>query len=594
MNKMKTTAFISGFKKYRTVYRHLWNTYGRSRKVQISYILQIIGRVCKLIVLPIAISLIIARLSVQDFEGAYEAVFLYVAFSLVLGILAPIIKYIGMLGENKVYRESTATYFSRLVTADLEYFHSNLAGYLTSATRHYTDGCILLVRALRDKYINTILSILFPIIVIFLVDMVLGLIAFALSMVQVIYIIWSSNAIAPFRARSRELYKRNSGRIADVISNILAVRSAAKEDVYVERVKKDAFEEAGVFTERYSVQARFIAIRELITVFFFMALLWLVVQRMNGGHIEITGAVLVVTYAGTILTGIYSLSENLDEHDDTVDRIIPAFEILNRKNAINDPGSPKVFENIRGDIQINNAYFTYHEKREDLNVFNDFSLHIPQGQKLGVVGLSGAGKSTLTKLLLRFIDLDKGNILVDGIDARDVKQSDLRRNIAYVPQEPILFHTSIRENIILPYPHASDEDVTNALKAAHAFRFVHQLPEGLDSVVGERGVKLSGGQKQRIAIARAVLQNAPIIILDEATSALDSESEQIIKDSFSEILKGKTAIVVAHRLSTLSDMDRIIVIEDGKIIEDGKHKSLLSKNGVYANMWNRQQRHQEE
>jgi len=582
------------FKKYRTVYTHLWQTYGRSRNVRISYVLQILSRICKVILLPIAISLMIARLSVQDFDGAYRAVFLFVAFSLVIGILSPLIKYIGMCGENKVYGESTAIYFSRLINTDLEYFHSHLAGYLTTATRQYTDECITLVRTLREKYITTILSILFPLIVIVYIDPLLGIITLALSLVQVIYLLWASQTLAPFRTYSRELYKRNSGRIADVISNILTVRSSAKEEVYAARVEQDAFDEAQVFTKRYRVASRLIAVREFITVLFFMALLWLVVQRMNGGSIEITGAVLVITYAGTILTAIYVLSEDLDEHDNMIDKILPAFEILNRENVINDPSSPKSFQKIKGEIQLDQISFSYHKKQNDQEIFFHFSLCIPQGQKLGVVGLSGAGKSTLTKLLLRFNDVDQGRILIDGIDIRDVRQTDLRRQIAYVPQEPMLFHTSIKENILLSRTELSDEDLRHALKVAHALKFVERLPEGVDSIVGERGVKLSGGQKQRIAIARAVLQNSPIIILDEATSALDSESEQIIKDSFAEILKGKTAIVVAHRLSTLSDMDRIIVIEDGKLIEDGTHESLLEKNGIYAAMWKRQLRHEGE
>lgn len=221
-------------------------------------------------------------------------------------------------------------------------------------------------------------------------------------------------------------------------------------------------------------------------------------------------------------------------------------------------------------------------------------MHIPAGQKVGIVGVSGAGKSTLTKLLLRFNDVEQGGILLDGIDIRHIKQTDLRGQIAYVPQEPLLFHTSIKENVLLARPSATDKEVQIALRTAHASHFIEQLPDGMDSVVGERGVKLSGGQKQRVAIARAVLRKTPIMILDEATSALDSESEQIIKDSFKDILKGKTAIVIAHRLSTLSEMDRIIVIDKGQCIEDGSHAELLTKKGVYARLWNRQQKHLED
>lgn len=583
---------LKGFSKYKLAYSHLWSTYGSSWQVRLSYVLQIITRLCKLIALPVAISLIISRLSTQDYAGAKDAVLVFVVFSLTLGIITPLVKYVGMLGENKIYRTSTANYFARLVSADLDYFNSNLSGYLTTATRQYVDSCVQLVRAIRDRYTTTILSILFPLIVIIYLDVWLGVVALGLSIIQAIYILWASNAIAPYRTQSRELYKSNSGRMADVISNILAVRSNAQENTYVERVRKGAFNESEAFRRRYTVQAKLIAAREFITVLFFMTLLWLTVQRMSGGHIDITAAVLVVTYTTTILNGIYSLSDDLDEHDDFIDKIIPAFEILNRQNKITDPKEPKHLGRVGGDIKLQNISFSY-EKNGQI-VFSNFSLHIPKGQKIGIVGLSGAGKSTLTKLLLRFNDVDEGKVLIDDTDITEVTQTDLRKCIAYVPQEPLLFHTSIRENVLLSNPNASDREVIKALKSAHALDFVNALPEGQESIVGERGVKLSGGQKQRVAIARAVLRHAPVIILDEATSALDSESEQIIKDSFSEILKNRTAIVVAHRLSTLSEMDRIVVIEQGKLIEDGTHDELVSKKGTYARLWQRQQRHLED
>ena len=302
----------------------------------------------------------------------------------------------------------------------------------------------------------------------------------------------------------------------------------------------------------------------------------------------------MVTYTATILNGIYTLSDDLDDHDDFVDKIMPAFEVLNRQNVICDPPKPKAFKNVRGQVAFNNISFTYDKQKDARPVLANFSLAIPAGQKVGVVGLSGAGKSTLAKLLLRFNDVDQGEILIDGTDVRDLLQTDVRKQIAYVPQEPLLFHASVRENVQLSRPDATDDEIRQALSSAHALKFVSQLPEGLDSIVGERGVKLSGGQKQRIAIARAVLQHSPIMVLDEATSALDSESEQIIKDSFSKVLKGKTAIVIAHRLSTLSEMDRIVVIEKGKCVEDGTHAELLAKNGVYARLWHRQLRHADE
>ncbi len=580
-----------GFRKYKLVYGHLWGTYGKSWYVRIGFILRFIVRACQLVVLPVALSLIITNLSKKDFGSAQQAVLLFAGTSLLMGILTPLSKYIGMLGENAAYRYITGNYFARLVSADLDYFNSNLAGYLTTATRQYVDSCMQLVRALRDRYMSSILSILFPLAVIFWVDTWLGLVTLVLSLTQAFYLLWASHAITPYRTRAREVYKFNSGRMADIISNILAVKSTAQESVRIEQVRQGSVEEGKVFQQRYTIQSKLIALRECITVTFFLALLWLVVRRMSGGFIDITGAILVVTYTTTVMNAIYTLSDDLDEHDDFIDKIIPSFEVLNRKNIIDDPEHPKKLGEIKGNIQLNKISFSY-EKGQP--VFDKFSLSIPEGQKIGIVGLSGAGKSTLTKLLLRFNDVDSGEILLDGIDVRSVKQTDLREQIAYVPQEPLLFHATIKENVLLARPDASDKEVEKALQAAHAWQFIKQLPNGVDSVVGERGVKLSGGQKQRVAIARAVLRKAPIMILDEATSALDSESEQIIKDSFAEILKGKTSIVIAHRLSTLSEMDRIVVIEKGICIEDGTHQELLAKNGAYARLWKRQLKHLED
>ncbi|OYW42452.1 hypothetical protein B7Z28_01505 [Candidatus Saccharibacteria bacterium 32-45-3] len=218
-------------------------------------------------------------------------------------------------------------------------------------------------------------------------------------------------------------------------------------------------------------------------------------------------------------------------------------------------------------------------------MFKQFNLSIPAGQRVGLVGQSGSGKTTLTKLLLRFSDIQKGAITIDDQAIETVTQSSLRKAIAYVPQEPMLFHRTLEENIKYGNPDANREQVIEAAKRAHALEFIEKLPEGLDTLVGERGIKLSGGQRQRIAIARAILKDAPILVLDEATSALDSESEKLIQQAFTELMKDRTSIVIAHRLSTIAKLDRIIVMDNGAIIEDGTHDELLAKKGQYAKLW---------
>ncbi|MCL2281015.1 ABC transporter ATP-binding protein/permease [Candidatus Saccharibacteria bacterium] len=580
-----------GLKNYSKVYKLLWRSYGKNIYVRISFILRLISQIAKLVIMPVALAQIITRLADGNYDGAVIAVWWFVGGSFTIGVISPLVRFISTKGEQPTYTMLTKEYFSKLITTDIEYFNSNMSGYLTTATRQFLDGTIKLVRAWRQQYLITIFGIFFPIIVIFFFNWILGIGVLVLGTVQTIWILWSSGRLDKMRTYTRELYKKHSGVFSDAISNVVAVRASGRERAIIKQVENHALIEAKAFSRRYNFQSLFAAGREMISVSFFLVLMLMVVGLAKAGQIDLTTAVLVATYANTILMAIYTLEENTYEHDDLVDQIVPAFEILNRENKIVDPKKPIKFDHVQGAIELKDVDFTYRDEvGGGTEVFRGLSLKIPRGQKLGVVGLSGAGKSTLAKLILRFNDVAAGSVKIDDIDVRDVRQTDLHAQIAYVPQEPLLLHRSIRDNVILAKPEATEEEIMKVLRRAHATEFVDKLTRGMDSIVGERGVKLSGGQKQRVAIARALLQDAPVMILDEATSALDSESEQIIKDSFKDILRGKTAMVVAHRLSTLSDMDRIIVIDDGQIIEDGTHDELLKNGKLYAKLWRKQQR----
>ncbi len=260
--------------------------------------------------------------------------------------------------------------------------------------------------------------------------------------------------------------------------------------------------------------------------------------------------------------------------------------ILDKPYEIID-GTENNIKDVKGNIVFDNVSYIY--EKNNAKVLDDLSLTIPFGQKIAIVGSSGAGKTTFVRLLMRFFNLTSGEIKIDGININSISQENLREKIAFVPQDPVLFHRTLRENIRYGKRDATDEEVDRAAHLAHCDDFIKKLPYGYETYVGERGVKLSGGERQRVAIARAILKNAPILVLDEATSSLDSHSEALIQDALQNLIQGKTTIVIAHRLSTIRQMDRIIVLEKGKVKEDGTHEELIEKEGgLYKRLWDLQ------
>ena len=282
---------------------------------------------------------------------------------------------------------------------------------------------------------------------------------------------------------------------------------------------------------------------------------------------------------------IWSSLTALDEFNRVASLCRQSLKALMLPLEIPDKPNAAVLKCTQGRISFDPVKFHYKDNKP---LFENQSIDIQGGQKVGLVGYSGGGKSTFVHLILRLYDVTDGAILIDGQDISDVTQDSLRKNISMIPQDPSLFHRSLMENIRYGRIDASDEEVIESTKKAHAHGFIEKLPQGYDSLVGERGVKLSGGQRQRIAIARAILKNAPILILDEATSQLDSVTESLIQESLWELMQNKTTIVIAHRLSTLLHMDRILVFDKGKIVEDGTHSELLVKAGLYKHLWDAQ------
>ena len=376
-----------------------------------------------------------------------------------------------------------------------------------------------------------------------------------------------------------------SGRLADIFGNILAVKifSARKSEINsFGEVTKDSAEKA---TKAAFFSGRIEVVQAVMSFLLQSVLLYIMINLWLQNVITTGTVVLVQTYMLTIFDKLWDLGNSMTKFAKAaadMKEVIDIFEIV---PDILDPQKPEKLAMTEGNILFDNVSFNYKNGKE---VFENFNLDIKKGERIGLVGHSGAGKSTIVALILRFMDIKSGSITIDGQDIRHVTQDDLRSAISYVPQESILFHRPIRENIAYGKQDATNEEIIEAAKKAHADEFISKLQFGYDTLVGERGVKLSGGERQRVAIARAMLKESPIIILDEATSSLDSISEHYIQEAFDKLMKGKTSIVIAHRLSTIQKMDRIIVLDGGKIVEEGTHRELLDKNGYYAELWNHQ------
>lgn len=531
---------------------------------------------------------IIQHNQLHDTKSLWTLIALYGVSELWTSVIGNrLITYIVWTFETAMQRDLYARCFSKLTNQTL-FFHSNkFGGSLVSQTNKLVGA----VESFWDTIIWSILPLIISLVgsIIILSTLLwqyaLFLLIFSIVFSLVVY--YGSKPMAKLTKKEAKASNKLNGQLADVISNILAVKSsgaeATEQKFFTKTVNSWRNSSLDIMRGFLKISTVYSSISMTIKV---SAAAFAVYAAQNN-LISVAAVYLIITYTSSVTRELWSMNGIMRNYNRIIGNANDMVEILQTPTTLINKSSSKL-EVTSGEISMDKITFTHDEGQGD-TLFHDFSLEIKPGEKIGLVGASGSGKTTLTKLLLRFADIDSGKITIDEQDISEVTQASLRAKIAYVPQEPLLFHRSVRENIAYGRPDATDAEIEEAAKKAGAYDFIVGLKDGFDTMVGERGIKLSGGQRQRVAIARAILKDAPILVLDEATSALDSESEALIQKSLETLMKNRTSIVIAHRLSTIAKLDRIIVLKDGKIVEDGSHDELINKKrGVYAKLWARQ------
>jgi ATP-binding cassette subfamily B protein len=515
--------------------------------------------------------------------GLMSILLMIAVFKVVRWVLWRIAFLILNFYESRIIADLSIRCFQYLQDHSFAFFSNNFTGSIVKKCKGFVRAFEVLADQLFYELLPTFVTMTVITIVLSKVNIFIGL--GMLAWITIFMLInWMFTMYKlKYDVQRTEAETATNSYLADTVTNNINIKLFNGADfenkgysILAEKLHKLRWFSWNLSFIFYGLQSFLLIILE-VGIMYFAVSLWNKNVLTIGDFVLIQSYIITVIMMvwdfGRIITKIY---ENLADAEEMTVLLDLPHEIVDEPNALD-------LDVKSGSIKFNKISFTYEKGKK---VFDGFSLEVRPRETIALVGTSGAGKTTLVKLLLRLYELNKGKIFIDGQDISKVTQKSLRENISMVPQDPILFHRSLMENIRYGKPEATDEEVINASKLAHCHEFVEKLKDGYQTFVGERGIKLSGGERQRVAIARAILRNAPILIMDEATSSLDSESEKYIQESLDELMKDKTVIVVAHRLSTIKKVDRIVVIDKKKVVEDGNHESLTKlTNGIYKKFW---------